>query len=142
MSAINTGRVIGAGLLAGVVMNVVDVTTQYTILKDDMSGMIDQLHLDPALLTDWTKAMPWVVVDFLIGILLVLNYAGMRPRFGPGPKTALLAGFVLYGAVTAVLYGFMTMGVFTEGNFVRSAACAAVSVALGSLAGGWAYKED
>lgn len=142
MSAINTGRVIGAGLLAGVVMNVIDMTTQFTVLKDDMGKMIEQLHLDPALMTDWTKALPWVVVDFVIGVLIVLNYAAMRPRFGPGPKTALLAGFILFGAVTTVLYGFMAMGVFTEGNFLRSSAAAAVSVALGSLAGGWAYKEN
>jgi|ERR1051326_3466872 hypothetical protein len=142
MSAINTGRVIGGGLLAGLVMNVVDVASNFTVLKDDMSQMVDQLHLDPAIMTDWTAMIPWVVVDFIIGILIVLNYASMRPRFGPGPKTALLAGFILYGAVTSVLYGFMSMGVFTHRNFVMNAACAAVSVTIGSLVGGWAYKEN
>jgi hypothetical protein len=139
MSAINTGRVIGGGLLAGVVMNAVDFAGQM-LLKDDMSQMVDRLGLDPSVLEP-ANALPWVAVDFVYGILLVLNYAAMRPRFGPGPKTALLAGFMLYGAVTVMLYGFMTMGVFTDAMFVKGSACAAVGTALASLVGGWMYRE-
>jgi hypothetical protein len=123
-------------------MNAVDFAAQFIVLKDDMAAMVGQLHLDPAVTTDPMKAIPWIVVDLVFGILVVLNYAAMRPRFGPGPKTALLAGFMLYAAVTSVLYGFMTMGVFTDAMFVKSAACAALSTALGSLSGGWAYKEN
>jgi hypothetical protein len=142
MSSINTGRVIGAGLVGGLALNVVDMGTQM-LMADDMKAMVERLHLDPAL-TDMTmaNALPWIGVDFIVGILIVLNYAAMRPRFGPGPKTALLAGFMLYGAVTAVLYGFATMGVFTEAMFLKSAAFAALSFGAGSLAGGWAYKEN
>jgi len=139
LSAINTGRVIGGGLLAGVVMNAMDFAGQM-LLKDDMSQMVDRLGLNPSVLEP-VNAPPWVAVDFVYGILLVLNYAAMRPRFGPGPKTALLAGFMLYGAVTVILYGFMTMGIFTEALFVKAAACTAVGTALASVAGAWAYRE-
>lgn len=141
MSAINVGRVVGAGLVAGVVFNAVDIGTQ-VVLADDMKAMVDRLHLDPAVM-DMTlaNAVPWIAVDFIFGILVVLNYAAIRSRFGPGPKTALMAGFILYAAVTAVLYGFTSMGVFTDAMFVKQSAFAAVSTALGSLAGGWMYKE-
>jgi hypothetical protein len=139
MSAINTGRVVAGGLLAGVVMNAVDFGAQM-VLKNDMTAMVERLHLDPAVMEP-VNAIPWVVVDFVYGILIVLNYAAMRPRFGPGPKTALLAGFMLYGAVTVILYGFMTMGIFSEAQFAKSAGCYAVATALASLAGAWAYKE-
>jgi len=30
------------------------------------------------------------------GIIITWTYAAMRPRFGPGPKTALLAGLVIW----------------------------------------------
>jgi hypothetical protein len=142
MSAINTGRVIGAGLAAGVVLNVVDMGSQY-FMMDDMNAMVGRLHLDPTLMNmTLANGLPWIVVDLIMGILIVLNYAAMRPRFGPGPKTALMAGFILYGAVTAVLYGFTTMGIFTQAMFVKNSALWAVNVALGSLVGGWAYKES
>ena len=140
MSSINTGRVVGGGLAAGVTMIVADFAWQY-VMKDDMAAMVDRLHLDPKVMEP-SSALPWLVVDVLYGILIVLNYAAMRPRFGPGPKTALLAGLILYAAVTAILYGFMTMGVFTEAQFLKNAACYATSTALAALVGGWIYKEN
>ena len=141
MSTINTGRVIGAGLAAGLVFNVVDMASQF-VLQDDMTAMIDRLHLDPALKEmAFANIAPWIGVDFIMGILIVLNYAAMRPRFGPGPKTALLAGFMLFAAVTTVIYGFESMGLFSQAMFLKASASAALCTALASLAGGWLYKE-
>ena len=104
--------------------------------------MVSRLHLDPAVLEPTVAGiLPWVTVDFLMGIVLVFTYAAMRPRFGAGAKTAIIAGLTLYLAVTVVLSGFLAMGVFTHGMFVRSSACALVSVMAGSLAGCAVYKE-
>jgi hypothetical protein len=141
MTAINTGKVFVGGLVAGLVMNVIDMATNFTILKADMEAMVTRLHLDPTLMTSPTGIATWVVIDFVFGILLVFTYAAVRPRFGPGPKTAVVAGVTLYLAVTAVLYGFATMGVFTLDLFVKSSACALVSTLAGSLAGAAVYKE-
>ena len=66
-----------------------------------------------------SAAAPWIVIDFLFGILIVWTYAAMRPRFGPGPKTALIAGITLYLAVTTVLYGFTSMGMMSIRAFAR-----------------------
>ena len=141
MSSINTGKVITAGLLAGLVFNIVDTVSNFTVLAPDMNAMVERLHLDPAIMTDFSKAIPWIAIDFILGILVVWTYASIRPRFGPGPKTALLAGLVPYLAVTVVLYGFTVMGVFTMAMYLKSSVFAAISLSLGSLAGGWAYKE-
>ena len=140
--AINSGKVVSGGLLAGLVMNVFDMLWNYTLLADDMKEMIDRMHLDPALMTDFSKAIPWIVIDFVLGVLTVWTYAAMRPRFGAGAKTAILAGMVPFVGITAVLYGFTAMGVFTMGMFVKSSCLAIVSMALGSVAGAWAYKEN
>jgi len=139
--AINNGKVITGGLLAGFIMNVLDMTWNYTVLAPDMKAMVDRLRLDPAVMTDLSYAIPWVVVDFVLGLVIVWNYAAMRPRLGPGPKTAILAGLVPYVAVTAVLCGFAGMGVFAEGMIIRGSAFALISVVVGSVAGAWAYKE-
>lgn len=139
--AINTGKVIAGGLLAGFIMNVLDITWNYTVLAADMKAMVDQLHLDPAVLTDPSHAIPWIVVDFVIGLVIVWTYAAMRPRLGPGPKTAILAGLVPFVSVTAVLYGFTSMGVFTQAMLVKSSVFALINVVVASVAGAWVYKE-
>jgi len=139
--AINTGKVIAGGLLAGFVMSVLDMTWNFTVLAADMKAMVDQLRLDPAVLTDPSYAIPWIVVDFVIGLVIVWTYAAMRPRLGPGPKTAILAGLVPFVSVTAVLYGFTSMGVFTQAMLVKNSVFALISVVAGSVAGAWVYKE-
>jgi hypothetical protein len=86
-------------------------------------------------------AVSWIIVDFLFGILVVWNYAAIRPRFGPGVKTALLAAFPLWGAVTLILFGFTNMGLFTMPLFIKGTIYSVVNTAIGSVAGAWAYKE-
>jgi hypothetical protein len=141
MAGINTGRVIAGGLVGGVVANVVDMATGYLFMMDDMKANAARLHLDPAAMESTAGMISWVLVDFVYAILIVLTYAGIRPRFGPGPTTALYAGLLLYATVTAIMYGFLSMGMFTTTLFVKSALCALVSTALASVAGAAVYKE-
>ena len=100
MSAINAPRVILGGLAAGLVMNVLDVTTGLTILADDMNANAQRLNLDPAVLNSTAAMVTWIVIDFLYGLLVVFTYAGFRPRFGPGPTTAIIAGVTIYAGIT------------------------------------------
>ena len=139
--AINTGKVITGGLLAGLVFNVFDMTWNFTLLAADMLEMVSRMRLDPAVATDFSKAIPWIVIDFVFGILVVWTYAAMRPRLGPGPKTAVLAGMVPYIAVSLVLFGFTMMGVFTMSMWVKTTGLTAITVIAGSVAGAWAYTD-
>jgi hypothetical protein len=139
--AINTGKVITGGLLAGLVFNAFDMTANMTFFAKDNEEMLRRLNLDPAVATDFSYAVPWIVADFVLGLLVVFTYAGFRPRFGAGPKTALIAGAVPWLAVTAVLSGFTGMGVFTQSMMVKGSLFALVNVAVGSVVGAWAYKE-
>ena len=52
LMAINSGKVITGGLVAGLVMNVLDMTWNFTVLAADMKVMVDRLRLDPAVMTD------------------------------------------------------------------------------------------
>jgi hypothetical protein len=141
MASINTGRVVVGGLVGGVVANACDMLWNMTVMKDDMTAMAQRFGMDPAAMQSMSAAAPWIAIDFVFGILVVWTYAAMRPRFGPGPKTALIAGITLYLAVTAVLYGFTSMGMMTMGAFGRGSATALVTTILGSLAGAAVYKE-
>jgi hypothetical protein len=141
MASINAGRVVVGGLVGGVVANACDILWSMTVMKDDMAAMAQRFGVDPAAAQSMSAIAPWIAVDFVLGILIVFTYAAMRPRFGPGPKTAVIAGVTPYLAVTAVLYGFTSMGMMTMGAFGRGSATAFVSVMLASLAGAAVYKE-
>jgi hypothetical protein len=138
MTRINVGRVILAGLVAGLVANALDFGIGMLMAEDQMA-QAQKLGLTEAQVS---ASMPvWIAVDFVYGLLIVFTYAAIRPRFGPGPKTAMIAGFVLYLAITSVLIGLMAMGMFMQDVFMKGAALSLVSTIVTSLVGGALYKE-
>ena len=141
MAAINYGRVLAGGLAAGAVANIVDFASSSIFLADDLTRMAQRLNLNQNLLASSSVAITWVVVDFVYGLLLVWTYAAIRPRFGPGPGTAVRSGVLLWLAVGAILFGFLSMGVFTPDTYYKSSAFALVSSVSAALAGGFFYKE-
>ncbi len=141
MASINTGRVLLGGLVGGVVANACDFVFNNYVLKDDMTELVKRFGMDPAAMASLSAAAPWIIVDFVFGFVIIWTYAAMRPRLGPGPKTAILAGLVPYICVTAVIYGFTSMGMMSMGSFMRGSAAALVTTILGSLAGAYFYQE-
>lgn len=139
MSGINLVRVLLGGIVAGVVANAGDFVINTYLLAEDMSRMTTRLGLDRTVVE--ASMTTWIVVDFLYGILIVFAYAAMRPRFGAGPKTAVIAGVTLFLAVTVVLAGFLAMGVFTQDTFAKNVMFGLVVTIAASLAGGAVYKE-
>jgi hypothetical protein len=139
--AINTGKVISGGLLTGFVYNVFDMLWNFTVLQADGLAMAARLNLNPAVITDFSYQIPWIVIDFVLGLLTIFIYAGFRPRFGAGPKTAVIAGFMPWVAITSVVCGFAWMGVFTEALVIKASLLTIVNVVVGSIAGAWAYQE-
>jgi hypothetical protein len=141
MSAINYGRVVVGGLVAGVVLNVLDTVNGMFIMAGEFEANSARLGLDPALMESPSVMTTWIVIDFLIGILLVWLYAAIRPRFGPGLKTALIAGLYFWAGVTLIIYGFTEMGLFATSLFWKALPFQLVISLAGAAAGGWAYKE-
>jgi hypothetical protein len=139
MGGINLVRVLLGGIVAGVVANAGDFVINTYLLAEDMSRMATRLGLDQSAIDG--SMTTWIVVDFLYGILIVFAYAAMRPRFGAGPKTAVIAGVTLFLGVTVVLAGFQAIGVFAQDTFVKNALASLVVTVVASLAGGAVYKE-
>ena len=141
MAAINTGKVIAGGLLAGLVANAFDFVTNMYLLLPDWQALATAHNMDPAAMNTPGVAGTWITVDFLYGILIVWTYAAIRPRLGQGVKTALCAGYLLFVAATLVLFGFTMMGIFTMTLFVKGSLAAIVSTLAASVAGAAIYKE-
>ena len=139
MGGINLARVLIGGIVAGVVANAGSYLIEQVILVEDGTQLAQRLNLDRAQVE--ASAATWIIGDFLYGILLVFAYAAMRPRFGPGPRTAVISAVTLYLPITIVLMGFMSMGVFVQDAFLRSAGLHLVATVAASLAGAAVYKE-
>jgi hypothetical protein len=141
MAGINLGRVIGGGLVAGLVMNVVDGVTNGVILGARWEAEGKRLNIDLSPAAQSQALMGWVTYDFLCGIVLVWLYASIRPRYGPGAKTAITAGLALWLITHLAFSAWVFTGLYSLGVVAATTAGGLVAAAAGALAGCALYKE-
>ena len=109
MPGINFSRVLLGGLAAGVILNAGEFLLNEVLFKTQLEETIARLHVErPGLIFNSLASG----LTLLLGIVVVLLYALIRTRLGPGPKTALMAAalawFCIYfysGVLTSVLLG-------------------------------------
>src|SRR3990170_1594274 len=92
MSQINTGRVVAGGLLAGLVMNIIDFVAHGVWLSQAWADAMKARGINMAAVQG-TTAAGWIIVDFMAGLFLVWVFAGFPPRLGPGPPTPPVGPF-------------------------------------------------
>jgi len=142
MAQINWGRVIGGGLLAGLVMNIGEATLHGAILGQDGVDLFQKFGVPH-------EPQPWQIISlvaltFVLGITSVWLYAAIRPRYGAGPKTAICAGlavWVLAHVWSGVYIGAAFTGLITAKLAFLPIAWGLIEAPLGTLAGAWLYKE-
>lgn len=139
MGGINLGRVIGGGIVAGIVYNVGEAVLNTIVLAADMETFQKKFNLPPI---GGDFIMKATIFMFLVGILNVFLYAAIRPRFGAGVKTAVIAGLVVWALSFLYMSLFvMWMGLFTPGPTLVGVTWELVEAVLASIAGAWVYKE-
>ncbi len=139
MAGINTGRVVLGGLVAGLVFNIGEFILNTVILGASMTAAMAKMNLPPV---GRAGMAAFAVLGFAVGIVAVWLYAAIRPRFGPGPKTALCAGATVW--FFAYLYGGLgtvVMGMFPMDSMVVAMLWGLGEVLVASVAGAYFYKE-
>ncbi|HEV2018654.1 MAG TPA: hypothetical protein VGQ98_10155 [Gemmatimonadaceae bacterium] len=141
--AINTKKVLIGGFIAGVVMNVIDFLSNMFILGARMKaesdafkpGMADQMNQS-------STTVSYIVMDLVLGILLVWTYAAIRPRFGPGLRTATYVA-VLFWILAGIFYsGYLHMGMMSQGLWWTFAFFGLVNFLASAWAGAKFYSEE
>lgn len=140
MAGINVGRWLAGGVVAGAVTFVLEGIAS-VFYMEDMETALAALGLSMEMTGGvWVLA---VLVSLLLGLVLVFLYAAARPRFGPGPMTAVMVAVALWaGGYLLTLIGYGMMGMFPTGPLVWWGAVALVEMIMGALAGGWVYREE
>ena len=142
---INRQKLVLGGLAAGLVLNIIDFLSNGVIFSARMQADANAFK---AGLGDQMAAMGggqiaiYVFFDFIIGFLLVWTYAAIRPRFGPGPRTAVYAGLVFFVIGLITTYGYKTIGVMSSGLWWSYTALWFINLLLAAVVGAAVYKED
>jgi hypothetical protein len=138
MGRINPKGVIVGGLVAGLVLNVVDYLVWGVWLAPDFGAALQSAGKGPP-----DSLMPlWILLDFVYGIALVQLYAAIRPRFGPGPGTAVKAGlfvWVISGLLHALAEG--PLGLLPMRLYVIGTVVALIEFPIAAVAGAKFYRE-
>jgi hypothetical protein len=141
----NRQKLLVGGLAAGVVLNVIDFLAHGVLLADRMQadgnafkpGFGDQMAA-----MGGSQIAMFVFFDFIIGLLLVWTYAAIRPRFGPGVRTAGYVGLLFFVFGLILTYGYKIMGIMSPGLWWTYSLVWLVALLLASTVGAWLYSED
>ncbi len=141
----NKGRVFLGGVAAGVVLNIIDYLSNAVILADRMRA--DANAFKPGL-GDQMAAMSggqiagYVFFDFMIGMLLVWTYAAVRPRLGPGARTAIYVALLFFVFGMILTYGYKEVGMMSPGLWYIYSGVWLVNLLLASMVGARVYSEE
>jgi hypothetical protein len=141
--AMNTQKVLVGGLAAGVVLNIIDFITNTYILGDRMKAEMNAVA--PGLADKMMSGgmiAAYVIMDFVVGILLVWLYAAIRPRFGPGPKTAAYGAVYVWVVFGIAYLGYLFSGMMSGATWTMASVIALINVLLASWVGARIYTEN
>ena len=142
MGKINWIRVLIGGMVAGVVINVLQFAAWALFVRPSLSATLEALG-HPLKETFGTTVL-WVVLSFLLGILFVWLYAAIRPRYGAGPRTAAVAGIaagLLLGLIPDIAWGSM-LRLIPARVWAIDAVDTLVIAVVATLLGAWVYREQ
>jgi hypothetical protein len=141
--AINTQKVLIGGIAAGVVMNIIDFISYKFILGARMMAESEAFKpgMSQAMMTS-SAMISNIVMDLVLGILLVWTYAAIRPRFGPGMKTATYVAVLFWILAGIFLSGYLHMGMMSSGLWWTFAFIGLVNFWVSAWVGARLYSED
>jgi hypothetical protein len=141
MGKISVGRVILGGIVAGIVGDILDIPVDGVWLAKRWTDGLNALG-HPGF---GNNQLIWFdLLGIVTGIVAIWIYAGIRPRFGAGVKTAIYAGIATWilGFVVPNAAFMWIWGLFSERLTLCTTAGNFMECVVGAIAGAALYKED
>lgn len=141
MAGINWIRLLVGGLIAAIIAFLTDGFLHERLLSADWKAVYD--NLGASVPTEHGSHMVYFVAFELgRGLVSIFIYVMMRPHFGPGPKTAVLAGVVAWIAFSVTGPAqFIPLGFFSNTLWVKVVAFQLITSILAAVAGAALYKD-
>ncbi len=141
MGKINWGRVVLCGLLTGMILGVLEAITLPLVGRDFLAALPSGALLPPweggSLPVFLFLSILWLVM----GIWTMWLYAAIRPRYGPGPKTAAIAGLATVLLGVMVDCAWASVGLVPPATLVGPVAAGVPVLIIAAVVGAWPYKE-
>ena len=141
MTRLNWSRILLGTLVAAIIMFLTDGGLHEQLLSSDWQAVYANLGVSEP--KHNAAGIPYFAI-FELGraFTAILLYALMRSHFGPGPKTAVIAGIVgwLAFSVTGPAQ-FIPLGFYSHALWLKVAAAQFITSILATIAGAWLYKE-
>lgn len=143
MGEINWRRVLLGGLLAGVAMFVCSAVVN-ALMSEALRASMSELgseFADPAATPPASAMVVFIVEYVLLGITVIWLYASIRPRHGPGPVTAAMAGFAIWLILEIHGLSLVVITGLTFRTFIASSVPYVPAHVLSAIVGASIYKE-
>jgi len=141
MGKINVGRLILGGIVAGIAIDILDYFVDSVWLGQRWNDGMALLGRPPL---SQTQILLFNVIGILTGIVAIWVYAAIRPRFGAGIKTAVVAGLAVW--VLTTLFpnvAFMHVAhLFPNHLTLYTTLGGVVEAVFGTVAGASVYRES
>ena len=140
--AMNTSKVLVGGIVAGIVLNVCDWFVYTRLLVDKMTASMEAYKPgSSAVMMSGNAITIYVISDFVFGLLLVYTYAAVRPRLGPGPRTAATVAGIFWLFSAFINASQMITGMMDRNLFWEVALIQLITLVLGTWFGAMVYTE-
>jgi hypothetical protein len=137
VTRINGRSVIACGLLAGIVWTVLSAVVTMTV------GMAFEAAVPGNRLA--APSVPIVAFNLALnligGIWVVWTYAAIRPRFGKGPRTAMIAGLSWWIVSSTVDATWGSFGFVSAAALIGPMIASLPALLAATMIGAWRYSE-
>lgn len=142
MGKINWRRVVLCGMLTGVVWGVLYAMALPLVLveRHEIPPSLPVTTLDEPGSSAGLRAIV-LIMPLVLGVSTMSLYAAIRPRYGPGPKTAAMAGFAVWFLASWVDATWAVFKAVRLRAFVEPAVVSLPIVLVAAVVGAWLYKE-
>jgi hypothetical protein len=139
----NTKKVVVGGVIAGIVLVVIDFILNGVIFADRMKAEMDAFKPGLSSAMEGSSAMTvFIICDLVMGLVLVWTYAAIRPRFGPGPKTAVTAALMIWIVGGVLMSNYLMIGMMSMGSWWMYAIAWLVNLVIATMIGARFYTEE
>lgn len=135
----NIQRIVIGGVVAAIICFIGDGIVHGLLLRPMWQQIVATLNLPKG-----DGSMVWFsLYDLVKGVASVVLYALIRPRLGPGPRTAVIAGLLTWGlCIPLPLAGLLPIHFFGRKFALLWSIYGLFPVVIGAVAGAALYREE
>ena len=139
MSKVNLSRILLGGLVAGALIVIGEFVLNAIVLGAQFAAQREAFGLgDPSA----GHLIAGLFLTLSYGLVLMWIYAAFRSGFGPGPRTAVLAGLTLWALSHVLFLLSLVANEFATLPFALiSIAWGVIEMPIAALAGAWFYRD-